>query len=88
MTEPVPPMLAKPSGDELARAKMLAETMAAVLMDEDVTDAAVAIALLTCSVVNYYARDRADAAELLSKIRRVEDWLLAKAGQAAKPTLQ
>jgi hypothetical protein len=69
---PIPPqMLTEP----LTRAKRLAEKMARVLNNEDVS----AVALLTDGVVNHYARDTATANALVSKIRGLEDRLLAKA---------
>ena len=64
-------LLAEP----LARANWLAETMAQVLNDEDVSDVAIALALLTSAVVNHYAGDPARADELLSAIRKLEDRL-------------
>ena len=68
-------LLSKP----LTRAKRLAETMACVLNDEDVSDVAIAIALLMSAVVNHYADDPANVTELVNTIRELEDRLLAKA---------
>jgi len=51
--------------------------MARVLSDEDVSDVAIAVALLTSGVVNHYAEGPAKV-ELVSKIRKLEDSLLAR----------
>ncbi len=75
MARPERPM---PVGEPLARPKQLAERMARVLNDEDVSDAAIALALLTSGVVNHYAGDATRAGELMSKIRKLEDQLLVK----------
>jgi hypothetical protein len=71
-----------------SRAKRLAEEIASVLNDEDVSDVMIAIAMLTCSVVNHYARDAAGADEFIGKIRGLEDQLLAKTILGADLTLQ
>jgi hypothetical protein len=64
--------------EPLARAKLLAEKIARVLKGEDISDAAIAVALLTSGVVNHYAGGPAKARELVDTIRRVEDRLLAE----------
>ena len=69
-----PEVLAEP----LARAKQLAEKMARVLNNEEVSDVAVAVALLTSGVVNQYAGDAAGGKELVNKIRKLEDRFLAR----------
>lgn len=72
---PIPPqVLAEP----LTRAKRLAEKMARVLDNEEVSDVAVAVALLTSGVVHQYADGPAKADELVNAIRRIEDRLLAR----------
>jgi hypothetical protein len=68
-------MLAEP----MARAKRLAEKMARVLNNEDVSDIAIAVALLTSGVVHQYADDRVKAGELMAGIRKLEDRFVAKA---------
>jgi hypothetical protein len=67
--------------EPLARANWLAEKMAHMLNDEDVSDVAVAIALLTSAVVN--ADDPNKAAQLVNTIRELEDRLLARSREAA-----
>jgi hypothetical protein len=80
-----PQILAEP----LARAKKLAEKMARVLNDgEDVSDVAVAIALLTSGVVNHYAGDPVKVRQLVDTIRRLEDRLLAETVEPGDLTLQ
>jgi hypothetical protein len=64
--------------EPLARAKLLAEKLARVLKDEDISDAAIAVALLTSAVVNHYAGGPAMERELVDTIRRVDDRLLAE----------
>jgi hypothetical protein len=64
--------------EPLTRAKWLAEKMALVLNDEEVSDVAVAVALLTSAVVNHYADDPAKVTELVNTIRELEDRLLAE----------
>ncbi|WP_156944621.1 hypothetical protein [Bradyrhizobium sp. Ec3.3] len=88
MADPVRPVPSRATGDPLDRAKLLAEKLAAVLMDEDVSDATLAIAFLTGGVVNHHARDAAAAHELLDKIRQLEDRLLARTMEAGPRTLQ
>ncbi len=51
--------------EPLARAKQLAEKMARVLIDEDVSDVAIAVALLTSGVVHQYADGPAKVRELM-----------------------
>jgi hypothetical protein len=88
--------MAKPDGfipvkspsEPLARAKRLAEKMARVLNDEDVSDVAIAVALLTSGVVNHYAEGPAKVTELVIKIRKLEDRLLAKTFVAGDLRLQ
>jgi len=70
------------------RAKRLAEKMAQVLDDEDVSDVAIAVALLTTGVVDYYADGPARANELVNAIRKLEDRFLAEAIGAGDPKLQ
>jgi hypothetical protein len=74
--------------EPLTRAKHLAEKMAQVLNDEDVSDVAVALALLTSAVVNHYADDPNKAAELVNTIRELEDRLLAGSLEAGDLKLQ
>jgi hypothetical protein len=75
-----PDQVIPPQGvtEPLTRARQLADTMAHALNDEAVLDVATAIAMLTSAVVNNYARDQAEAKELVEIIRRIEDRLLAK----------
>jgi hypothetical protein len=47
------------------RAAKLAERMARLLRDKEITDIAVALALLTSGVVEYHVRDFVEAQELL-----------------------
>jgi hypothetical protein len=65
--------------DPLARAKHLAEKMARVLNNEDVSDVAIAVALLTSGVVHQYSDGPARVNELVNAIRELEDRFLAKA---------
>jgi hypothetical protein len=74
--------------DPLARAKRLAEKMARVLKDEEISDAAFAVAFLTSGVVDHYAEGPAKARELVDTIRRVEDRLLASSLEADDLNLQ
>jgi hypothetical protein len=84
--------MAKPDGfiplkvppEPLTRPKRLAEKMARVLDDEDVSDVAIAVALL----VDYYADGPARANELVNAIRKLEDRFLAEAIGAGDPKLQ
>jgi hypothetical protein len=88
MTKPerfIPPeVLAEP----LTRAKRLAEKMARMLNNEDVSDVAIAVALLTSGVVHQYADGPARVDELVNAIRKLEDRFLAKATGAGDLTLQ
>ena len=68
-------MVAEP----LARAKQLAEKMARVLNNEEVSDVTIAVALLTSGVVHQYGDDLAKARELMAAIRKLEDRFVAKA---------
>ncbi|UVO30230.1 hypothetical protein [Bradyrhizobium arachidis] len=88
MAEPVRPVPPEVTGHPLARAKLLAEKLATTLIDEDVSDATLAIAFLTGGVVNHHARDAAEAHELLDKIRQLEDLLLERTMEAAPRRLQ
>ncbi|MGY8669157.1 hypothetical protein Q3C01_43330 [Bradyrhizobium sp. UFLA05-109] len=88
MAEPERPVPSQLTGDPMDRAKLLAEKLATVLMDEDVSDATLAIAFLTGGVVNHHARDAAEAHELLDKIRQLEDRLLTRTMEAGPHTLQ
>ncbi|WP_157083686.1 hypothetical protein [Bradyrhizobium manausense] len=88
MAEPVRPVPPQVTSDPLARTKLLAEKLATTLIDEDVSDATLAIAFLTGGVINHYARDAVEAHELLDKIRQLEDRLLARTMKAAPRTLQ
>ena len=72
----IPPRLV---AEPLRRAKRLAEQMARVLDKEEVSDAAVAVALLTGGVVSRYAGNAVEADELMGTIRQLEDRLLAVA---------
>ena len=74
--------------EPLTRAKWLAEKMAHMLNDEDVSDVAIALALLTGAVVNHYADDTTKANELVSNIRRLEDRLLVQTFGAGDLKLQ
>ena len=72
----------------LTRAKCLAEKMAQVLNDEDVSDVAVAVALLKSAVVNHYADDPAKVSELVDRIRELEDRLLVGSLEAGDLRMQ
>jgi hypothetical protein len=72
----------------LTRAKWLAEKMAQVLNDEDVSDVAVAVALLKSAVVNHYADDPAKVSELVDRIRELEDRLLVGSLEAGDLRMQ
>jgi hypothetical protein len=74
--------------EPLTRAKQLAEKMARVLNDEDVSDVAIAVALLMSGAVNHYSGDPAKANELINKIRKLEDRFLVKAVGASDLKLQ
>jgi hypothetical protein len=74
--------------EPLTRAKWLAEKMAQVLNDEDVSDVAVAIALLTSAVVNHHADDPAKVSELVDRIRELEDRLLVGSLEAGDLRMQ
>ena len=75
--------------EPLTRAKWLAETMASqVLNDEDVSDVAIAIALLTSAVVNHDESDPAKVTELVNTIRELEDRLLAETALVGDLKLQ
>jgi hypothetical protein len=65
----------------LTRAKSLARKMAKVLKDEEISDAAIAIALLTGGIVNHYAHDATHKSELIKAIREVEDKILTKSSE-------
>jgi hypothetical protein len=69
---------AEAQAEPLARAKRLAERMARVLNDEEVSDVTIAIALLMSGVVHHYADGPAKADELTNAIRKLEDRFLAK----------
>jgi len=70
-----PDMLAEP----MARAKHLAEKMARVLSNEDVSDVAIAVALLTSGVVHQHTDDSLKAREMMAGIRKLEDRFVATA---------
>jgi hypothetical protein len=74
--------------EPLTHAKELAEKMAQVLNDEDVSDVAVALALLTSAVVNHHADDPNKATELVNTIRELEDRLLASSLEAGDLRMQ
>jgi len=74
--------------EPLTRGRRLAEKMAQVLNDEDVSDVAVALALLTSAVVNHYADDPTKATELVNTIRDLEDRLLARSLEAGDLRMQ
>jgi len=59
-----------------------------VLNDEDVSDVAVAVALLTSAVVNHYADHPAKVTELVNTIRELEDRLLAGSLEAGDLRMQ
>jgi hypothetical protein len=84
MTKPERPIPPQVIGKPFERAKHLAEKMARVLHDEeDVSDVALAIALLTSGVVNHYAGNLAASGDLVKTIRKLEDGLLAKSAAEA-----
>jgi hypothetical protein len=74
--------------DPLARAKQLAEKMAQLLNDEDVSDVAIAVALLTSGVVHQYSDGADRMRELVDTIRKLEDQFLARATDTGDLTLQ
>jgi hypothetical protein len=74
--------------EPLPRAKRLAEPMAQVLNDEDVSDVAITIALLTSAVVNHDESDPAKVTELVNTIRELEDRLLAETALVGELKLQ
>ena len=76
--------LAAPGGDALGRAVILAERMAKVLSDENVTDTSVALALLASGVIEFYAEDLNHARHMLSAIRDLEDRFVEAAMQDAE----
>jgi hypothetical protein len=63
----------------MARAQQLAEKMARVLTNEDISDATIAVALLTSGLVHQHTDDAGKAHQLLEGIRRLEDRFFAKA---------
>jgi hypothetical protein len=65
--------------EPMARAPKLAEKMARVLRNEEITDAIVALALLATGVVEHYVSDFSEACDLMLAIRGLEDRLLAAA---------
>jgi hypothetical protein len=85
--------MAKPDGfiplkvlaEPLTCAKRLAEKMARVLDDEDVSDVAIAVALLTTGVVDQYADGPAKVTELVNVIRKLEDRFLLAPVRARNP---
>jgi thymidine phosphorylase len=79
-----PRMLSEP----LRRAKRLAEQMARVLDKEEMSDAAVAVALLTSGVVRRHAGNAVEAEELMDTIREFEDRLLAVAIPLGRRSIQ
>ena len=79
-----PPELAEP----LRRAKRLAEKMARALDEEEMSDVAVAVALLTSGVVSRYAGNPVEANALMGTIRELEDRFLAVAIPAAHRSIQ
>ena len=74
--------------EPLRRAKRLAEKMARVLDREEMSDAAVAVALLTGGVVSRYAGNPVEANALMGTIRELEDRFLAVAIPAAHRSIQ
>lgn len=68
--------------------KFLSRLFTALLNNEEVSDVAVAVALLTSGVVNHYAGDPSKANDFVSKIRELEDRFLAKATDAGDLKLQ
>lgn len=82
---PIPPQVL---GEPLTRPKRLAERMARVLNNEDVSDVTIAVALLTSGVVHQYADGPTKADELVNAIRKLEDRLLAKVLDVASSKLQ
>jgi hypothetical protein len=72
-----PPPEATP--DPMGRASKLAEKMAKLLMGEDVSDVAPAVAILTSGVIHRYADDMLDARTLLDAIRKLEDQIILQA---------
>jgi hypothetical protein len=74
--------------DPLARAKQLAEKMAGLLETEEVSDAALAVAMLTTGVVAYHTTNAVAASGLMRTIRQMEDKLLLAAAEPGLPKLQ
>ena len=74
--------------EPLTRAKWLAEKIAHMLNNEDVSEVAVALALLTSAVVNHYANNPAKGTELVNTIRELEDRLLAGSLEAGDLRMQ
>jgi hypothetical protein len=76
------------TGDPLARANELAEKMANVLEKEDVADVALALALLTSGVIDFYADGLIEARFLVDRIRQLEDELIQKSCATSHQVLQ
>jgi hypothetical protein len=88
MTKPKSLVPMEAPAEPLARAKRLAEKMARVLNDAEVSDAAVAVAFLTSGVVTHFADDPAKGPQIINTIRKLEDRLMAGAFDAADLRLQ
>ena len=86
MTAYRPPPRAHP--DLMPRASELAEKIAALLNEEDVSHAALAIALLTTGIIHQYAEDLLKARVLLDSLRSLKDQILLKAFRPDAPGLQ
>lgn len=82
---PPPP---KGPPDPMARASNLAERMAKILTNEDVSDAALAVAILTSGVIHQYAADALKAENLLEGIRKLEDDIILRAFSGSATSIQ
>ena len=76
------------ASDPMAKAKQLAEKMSGLLEKEEVSDAALAVALLTPGVVAYHTTNAVAAAGLMKTIRQMEDKLLTATTDLRLPKLQ
>ncbi|WP_024520676.1 hypothetical protein [Bradyrhizobium sp. Tv2a-2] len=64
------------TGDNSGRAILLAERMAAILTDEDASDAATAIAYLTAGVISHYGYAIGDLVSCCAKFEssKISSW--------------
>lgn len=83
-----PPIAIKHGTDPMGRAKGLAERMAKVLTDENVTGVSMAVALLTSGVIHQYADTLAVARDLVASMRRLEDLMIESAFHTKSPVVQ